>query len=164
MTKMIKGAFGLAVSALLFVQPAQAAMSCWGPQEAAAAKIRDLQSRLMVAAMRCRAMGVDVLAQYNQFVRDNRATIQQANGVLKAQFASGYGADGDTFYDRFTTALANEYGAEPTSGEICEEVALEASEAAAAQGDLRRLLELADRLGPTPELPGGECPISFSSR
>jgi hypothetical protein len=165
MTKMMmKGAVGLAVSALLFVQPAQAAMSCWGPQEAAAAKIRDLQSRLMVATMRCRAMGVDVLAQYNQFVRDNRATIQLANGVLKAQFASGYGPEGETFYDRFTTALANEYGAEPTTAEICDQVAQEAAEAAAAQGDLRLLLELADRLGPTPQLPGGECPISFSSR
>jgi hypothetical protein len=165
MTKTIlKGAFGLAVSALIFVQPAQAAMSCWGPQEAAAAKIRDLQSRLMVATMRCRAMGVDVLEAYNRFVRDNRETIQQANGVLKAQFATGYGPQADTFYDRFTTALANEYGAEPTSGEICDEVAQEASEAAAAQGDIRLLLDLADRLGPTPQLPGGECPISFSSR
>lgn len=165
MTKMMmKGAVGLAVSVLMSVQPAQAAMSCWGPQEAAAAKVRDLQSRLMVATMRCRAMGVDVLTQYNQFVRDNRETIQQANGVLKAQFSSGYGSEGQTFYDRFTTALANEYGAEPTSGEICDQVAGEAAEAAAARGDIRRLLELADRLGPTPQLPGGECPISFSSR
>jgi hypothetical protein len=161
---MIKGVVGFAVSALLFVQPANAAMACWGPREAAAAKVRDLQSRLMVAAMRCRAMGVDVLAQYNQFVRDNRDTIQQANGLLRAQFVSGYGTEGEAFYDRFTTALANEYGAEPTSGEICDEIADEASEAAAAQGDIGRLLDLADRLGPTPQLPGGECPISFSSR
>jgi hypothetical protein len=165
MTKMLmKGALGVAVSALVFVQPAQASMSCWGPREAAAAKIRDLQSRLMVATMRCRAMGVDVLAQYNAFVRDNRETIQQANGVLKAQFATGYGSEAETFYDRFTTALANEYGGDETSEAICEEVAHVASEAAEARGDVSLLLDLADRMGPTPQLPGGECPISFSSR
>ena len=161
MTKYaLKGALGLAAASLMFVQPAQAAMSCWGEQEKAAAKIRDLQSRLMVATMRCRAMGVDVLAAYNDFVRVNRSTIQAANGVIKAQFQAGHGAEGETFYDRFTTALANEYGDDPTNGEICDQTAEVASEAASAQGDVTRLLDLADRLGASPSLPGGVCPVS----
>jgi hypothetical protein len=158
---MKRKAVGLAAAAFAFAQPAQATMSCWGQQEAAAAKIRDLQSRLMVATMRCRAMGVDVLSAYNDFVRVNRTTIQEANGLIKAQFAQGYGSLGDTFYDRFTTALANEYGADPTDGEICDETADAAWDASAAQGDVQRLLDVADRLGPPPRLPGGECPISF---
>jgi hypothetical protein len=160
----MKGALGLAAAALVFAQPAEAAMSCWGQQEAAAAKIRNLQSRLMVATIRCRTMGVDVLTSYNDFVTVNRDTIQAANGVIKAQFEAGHGAEGQTFYDSFTTALANAYGADPTNGEICDETAEVASEAVAAKGDIGALLALAERAGPPPELPGGECPISFSAR
>jgi len=165
MTKtMLKGALSIGAAAFLFVQPAQAAMSCWGQQQAAAAKIRDLQSRLMVATMRCQAMGVDVLTAYNDFVRVNRSTIQAANGVIKAQFETGYGGEGEDFYDRFTTALANEYGADPTTDAICGETAAAAEEATLAEGDVGRLLDLAERMGPPPDLPGGECPITFSAR
>ena len=159
--RALKGALGLAAASLLFTAPAQAQMACWGPKEAAAAKLRDLQSRLMVATMRCRAMGVDVLGPYNDFVRTNRDTIQAANGVIKAQFVAGHGPDGMDQYDRFTTALANEYGDDPTDGAVCEETAMVAVEAASAQGDVTALLALADRTGPPPILPGGECPISF---
>ena len=153
---------GALAASLLLVSPAQATMACWGPQQAAAAKLRDLQSKLMVATMRCRAMGFDVLTAYNDFVRLNRSTIQAANGVLKAQFLEGHGAEGETHYDRFTTELANQYGADPTDDAVCEATAGVASEAAAAEGDVMLLLALADRLGPPPSLPGGECPISFA--
>ena len=54
--------------------PAQAAMACWYETEVAAARVRDLQSRLMVDALRCRAFGIDILGAYNEFVRSNRAT------------------------------------------------------------------------------------------
>jgi hypothetical protein len=158
----LKGALGLAAASLLFVSPAQADMACWGPKQAAAAKVRDLQSRLMVATMRCRAMGVDVLGPYNDFVRTNRDTIQAANGVIKAQFLDGYGSDGMDQYDRFTTALANEHGADPTDVAVCEETAMVAVEASSARGDVNALLALADRFGPPPSLPGGQCPVSFT--
>ena len=161
---VLKGALGLAAASLLFVQPARADMACWGQKQAAAAKLRDLQSRLMVATMRCQAMGVDVLAAYNGFVRTNRTTIQDANGVIKAQFVAGYGSDGMNQYDRFTTALANGYGGDQTDFGVCVETAQVAEEATAAQGDVSLLLALADRTGPPPSLPGGECPISFAER
>ena len=160
--RVLKGALGLAAASLLFASPARAEMDCWGPKEAAAAKLRDLQSRLMVATMRCRAMGVDVLGPYNDFVRINRDTIQAANGVIKARFVAGHGQDGMNQYDRFTTALANEYGDDPTDGAICEETAMIAVEAASAQGDVDLLLALADRMGPPPILPGGQCTVSFT--
>jgi hypothetical protein len=162
--RILKGVLGLAAAALIQAQPASAAMSCWNEQERAAAKIRDLQSRLMVATLRCRAMGIDVLNTYNDFVRTNRSTLQQANGVIKAQFDRGYGPEGQRFYDSFTTAMANRYGADATSGEICEETAGVAAEAVAAQGDVGRLVDLADRVGGSPELPGGICPISLTAR
>jgi hypothetical protein len=155
---------GLAAAALLYAQPASAAMSCWEEHETAAAKIRDLQSRLMVATLRCRAIGIDVLTAYNDFVRINRTTLQQANGVIKAQFDQGYGLEGPRFYDSFTTALANEYGADETSGAVCDETAAIAAEAALAEGDVARLVDLADRTGRSPDLPGGICPATLTAR
>ncbi|MGE5721903.1 MAG: hypothetical protein ACM3YM_05520 [Sphingomonadales bacterium] len=160
---LMKGGLCVAVAAAgYFTNPAQAQMSCWAPQHVAAAKIRDLQSRLMVATMRCSAMGIDILPQYNSFVRNNRSTIQAANSVIKAQFAHGYGGTGQVAYDRFTTALANAYGADPTNRLICDQTAANASAAAAANGDSVRLLHIVESMGSTPDLPGGECRINFA--
>jgi hypothetical protein len=157
----MKGAAGLAAASLLLAAPAQAA-GCWKAEGAAAAKVRDLQSRLMVATLRCRAIGADIEASYSAFVRGNRETIQAANAVLKAQFATGDKV-GERAYDSFATALANQYGGDPTTPEICQGAAAAAEDAAAASGELARLLAVADRLGPPPPLPGGECPVSFAA-
>jgi hypothetical protein len=147
-----------AAGALLASQPAQAAMGCWNQEPAAAAKVRDFQSRLMVAALRCRAMGLDVLAAYNEFIRQNRSALQAENNLIHAQFDTGYGAESETYYDRFTTSLANRYGGDATSEQICNDTAWAAQEGAAAAGDVSKLIALADRFGSLPELPGGECP------
>jgi hypothetical protein len=143
--------------------PAQAAMSCWNDTEVAAARVRDLQSRLMVDALRCRAFGIDILGAYNEFVRSNRGTLQVANSVILAQFSRGFGEAGQSEYDRFTTALANAYGGDATSGERCAESASVAAEAVAADGDIERLVEIEERFGSAPSLPGGQCPLSFDT-
>jgi hypothetical protein len=159
----LKAAFAVSTAAaMLAAQPAEAAMGCWNQQQAAAAKVRDLQSRLMVATLRCQAMGVSVLSPYNDFVRQNRDTLQAANGVIKAQFDAFYGKDGAASYDHFATGLANRYGGDATNEQICGDTAAAAQEAADAAGDIGKLLDIADRFGPTPELPGGECAISFT--
>jgi hypothetical protein len=152
-----------AVTTLAAAQPASAS-PCWDYQQAAAAKVRDLQSRLMVATLRCQAMGFDASPAYNQFVRANRDTIQAANGVLKAQFIALSGTAGERQYDSFTTALANAYGAGETNADICRDLESQEHEGAAAAGDVSVLMALADRLGPSPSLPGGTCPITFSQR
>jgi len=154
---------GLAlVATLCAATPAQAALSCWNQTHVAAAQVRDLQSRLMVASLRCAAMGEDVSPAYNRFVRASRETLQAANGVILAQFRTGHGGEAQLHYDRFATALANAYGAGDTTREICAETALLADEAAAAGGDIGRLVAIADRLGMAPALPGGQCGISFA--
>jgi hypothetical protein len=158
--------YGLCIAATVMVMgavPAHAAMSCWNENQVAAARVRDLQSRLMVEALRCRAFGIDILGAYNEFVRSNRATLQAANTVIMGQFSRGFGRDAQTEYDRFATALANEYGDDRTSGETCAESAAVAAEAVAADGDLDRLVEIGERFGPPPVLPGGQCPASFAS-
>jgi len=160
---LFKGGICVAVAAAGFIaEPAHAAANCWNPTQVSAAKIRDLQSRLMVATMRCRAMGIDVLPAYNDFVRTNRATIQAANTVIKARFASGFAIRGQFEYDRFTTQLANAYGADATSAAICHDTEARAREAIAANGDADRLLEIVGRMGPTPYLPGGQCKVDFA--
>ena len=94
-------------------------MGCWNEIQVAAAKVRDLQSRLMVATLRCPAMGVDVAGAYNRFVAANRTTIQGANGVIMAAFRAGHGGQAQIQYDRFATALANIYGDDATNREVC---------------------------------------------
>ena len=160
---IVKGGLCVAVAATGFLmQPADAGMSCWNQQRLAAAKVRDLQSRLMVATMRCGAMGINILPAYNEFVRSNRSTLQAANGQIKAQFNQGFGAGGQAEYDRFTTRLANAYGADATNSSICQQTAARAQDAVAAGGDVEQLLRIVDSMGPAPTLPGGACKVSFA--
>lgn len=158
-----RGLFAGAALLLCVSAPAQAVMGCWNETQVAAAKVRDLQSRLMVATLRCQAMGVNVADAYNGFVTANRATIQGANTVILAQFRAGHGGEAQAHYDRFATALANIYGDDATDPAICAETAALAGEAAAAAGDIRLLVTIADRFGAAPPLPGGQCTISFAS-
>lgn len=158
-----RGLFASAALLLCVSAPAQAVMGCWNETEVAAAKVRDLQSRLMVATLRCQAMGVNVADAYNRFIAANRTTIQGANTVILAQFRAGHGGQGQTHYDRFATALANIYGDDATDRTICAETAALADEAAAAAGDMSRLVMIADRFGETPDLPGGQCALNFAA-
>jgi len=157
------GLFAAAAAMLCVGMPAQATMGCWNSTQVAAAKVRDLQSRLMVATLRCQAMGADVSDAYNRFVRANREAIQGANGVLLAQFHAGYGSQGETQYDRFATALANIYGADATDGAVCADTSALADEAAAANGNIGQLVAIEDRFGFSSDLPGGECGYDFAS-
>jgi hypothetical protein len=159
--RLSKTAAALAAAALSCAAPANAA-GCWKPDGAAAAKVRDLQSRLMVATLRCRAIGADIEASYGNFVRSNRETIQTANALLKAQFATGDRV-GERAYDSFATALANQYGGDRTTEDLCRGFAAAAEDAASAGGDLGKLLGVAERLGPPPALPGGECATGFAA-
>jgi hypothetical protein len=159
-----KGGVLAATASLLCTSvSANAAMGCWNETQVAAAKVRDLQSRLMVATLRCSAMGADVSPAYNRFVAANRTTIQGANTVIMAAFRAGHGVQAQTQYDRFATSLANIYGDDATDPEVCAETAAIAEEAAAAGGDIGQLIALADRTGETPALPGGQCPVTFAA-
>src|SRR3546814_10878141 len=91
---------------------AQAGSGCWQASEVAAAKVRDLQTRMMVAGLKCRGYGPEMLAAYNRFVVVHRTNIQRHNGVLRARFIRTDGRSaGQRGYDRYTTALAKAYGA-----------------------------------------------------
>ncbi len=159
-----KGRAVLVAGAMMICMPAtaNAQAGCWNTTQVAAAKVRDLQSRLMVATLRCSAMGVNVAAAYNRFLAANRDTIRGANAVLMGQFQTAYGRQAQVHYDRFTTALANIYGDDATSNSVCAETVVLAEEAADARGDIHALTDIADRLGFVAALPGGQCTVSFA--
>src|SRR4029434_7783707 len=97
--------FRLSVLALALPSAAPAeASTCWRPDDVAAAIVRNLQSQLMVAALRCRTTGVDVAPAYNRFVVANRSTLRSANRRLLSQFRAGFGEDGaQAQYDEVAT-------------------------------------------------------------
>jgi len=158
---MFKSAMAVATAAALVTTPLQAA--CWKSDEAAAATVRTLQSMLMVAALRCQVARHDITTEYNDYIKANRAAIQGTNDKLKAHFIRAHGpVAGQTEYDRFTTTLANGFGASATGAEICAGAASLAREAAMMAGSVDGLLLLAGREGISAALPDGTCEPTIS--
>lgn len=143
-----------AILSILSTTAAQASTSCWGGRELSAAHVRQMQTMLMVATLRCRAARIDISPEYNGFITAQNPAITAANMVIKQHFAQAGGAQSD--YDRFATSLANGYGDDDTSAASCAEAAALAHEAAAVTdaGALDRVV--AARLFPA-ALPGGLC-------
>ena len=152
------GRLGGSVMALAIGLAAPAQASCWSEADMDAAKVRDLQSRLMVATLRCNAAGVDVTRAYNRFVVANRETLQGINGVLMTQFRAGTSdEEAQLQYDRYATALANAYGGDATDRRVCANTARLAEEGAGAAGSVARLVILHSRVGLPPPRPGEAC-------
>lgn len=140
-----------ALLSLSLATPA-AAQNCWNGAAVKAAKVRDLQTLLMVGALQCRATQYDVLGHYNRFVKAHRTTISAHNDVLKTHFVrAGKARD----YDRFTTAMANGHSAGAANPEFCKETAALAEQVA---GLGRAEVEaIADRLFVSPKGVGRTC-------
>lgn len=149
-------ALGFVVTSLMVAAPAQAA-ACWTADSVAAAKVRDLETMLMVSALRCRTSGHDFLNTYNSFVRASRAPLTVANDRLRAHFAAGLGANaGLNAYDRYVTSLANRYGA-GAEGLSCRDMA-SITDAALREGtSFANLERLAVRAEVSPVLNGTMC-------
>ena len=142
--------------AALVTAPMQAA--CWNADEASAAGVRELQSMLMVAALRCQVAGHPMMNDYNQFVQANRTTIGAMNDRLKAHFIRTFGVvGGQRAYDSFTTSMANGYGAAASGAEVCGAADSLAREAAMLNGSAEGLQLLAEREGLVAKLPEGLC-------
>ena len=134
------------------------AATCWQAEPASAARIRDLQTFLMVETLRCQVMGYNLTSEYNAFVKGNRTALGNANNSLKAFFIRADGpVYGQSSYDRFTTSLANAYGSSRTNAESCGSARAVAQEAALMSNSSEGLLMIADRQALAPNLPGGRC-------
>jgi hypothetical protein len=152
----MRGLMGAALAAIVVVAPVQAA--CWQADHVSAARVRDLQTFLMVETLRCQAVGFDISADYNTFVRGNRTALGAVNDRLKGFFIKASGpVYGQSAYDKFTTTLANSYGAARTNADTCEHARAIAHEASLMDNSFEGLLLIADRQGLAPALPGGRC-------
>jgi chemotaxis protein histidine kinase CheA len=155
MNNTIKGLAG-ACALLAMTATAAQASSCWNPVQAAAAKVRNLQSRLMDATLRCQMVGVDISATYNAFIRENRSALQGANTVLRDRL-------GEREFDHFVTELANAADHAATDVDACAAAADAAQSAVEARGSVQTLLALEAQFDSQAELPGGECQIDFAA-
>jgi hypothetical protein len=139
------------MAATLASAPAHAA--CWTAEEISAAKVRDMDTMLMVSALRCRNSGHDLLGSYNAFVRSGRGALTAANDSLRAHFEH---AGGLNAYDRYVTAIANHYGA-GAEGLSCRDMGSILSAARAEGNSLKGLERVADAADVSPSLSGGRC-------
>lgn len=158
MGKFVRSVLAAAVIAALPISSAQAA--CWDENSVNAAKVRDMETMLMVSALRCRLKGdPQMLTSYNDFVRTSRAALVQVNDTLRAHFA---GEGGLNAYDRYVTAIANRYGG-GAEGLTCEDMSSILAAAQAERGSLTGLTRLANAAEVQPVLDGGRCPVTIAA-
>lgn len=115
----MRGKFRIAgwAAAFAMVAAAPAGAACWQPEEYEAARIRDLQTMLMVSALQCRTIDPEMPAAYNKFVQRAKPTLLEGEKALLGHFAR----EGDKLaYDRFTTSLANRYADLAQHPEFCK--------------------------------------------
>ncbi|MBL0925140.1 MAG: S-adenosyl-L-homocysteine hydrolase [Sphingomonadaceae bacterium] len=108
MTRILWKAALVAVAASMSIQPVQA---CWTNAAQDAAKIKHLNTMLMVTALRCRNTSDNFLPQYNRFVAKHNGLIGSQNAALRNHLAQTYGARGaEGALDRMSIGYANSYG------------------------------------------------------
>ncbi len=160
---------GLAVMAACGALATPADATCWSGAAYRAAQVRELDTMMMVEALRCRRTDANFLPAYNAFVRVSRTALIKANDELRAHFATVVGsARALGAYDDYMTTVANRYGA-GTAGLDCRDMASIAAAAAEANGSHHALAELAERAEMRPNVPGKRCErddaaLSFAAR
>ena len=99
-------AVGLAILACAGGAASPVAAACWEAEEYEAARMRDLQTVLMVSALKCGRADPEMPLAYNKWVGRAKAKLLAGEPKLLAHFVR----EGDqSRYDKFTTALANRY-------------------------------------------------------
>lgn len=151
----------IAIFSLMLSVPAHAA--CWTVDEVAAAKVRDMETMLMVSALRCRMSEQDFLPAYNAFVRSGRAGLIVANERLRGHYVASLGAVRALGgYDRYVTSIANRYGS-GAEGLSCRDLS-SITDAAIAQGSsFDALHALAVRADVQPVLDGAVCTTEIAA-
>jgi hypothetical protein len=103
----------------LTLSPAYA-QSCVITAVQSSAKVRELQSVLMVGALQCRAVpGSTVIADYNRFIAAHKVALQNHNNALRAHFMRSALKTGAADFDQFTTRLANANASSASSAGFC---------------------------------------------
>ena len=151
---MHKALAAMAATATLSV-PAQA--GCWSDAAYQAAQVRELDTMLMVQALRCRKTKSNFVNSYNSFVQVSRPALLKANADLRGHFAGEVGERGAlNAYDNYMTTVANRYGA-GTAGLDCADMASIVRAALAAKGSVPALYQVAVAADMRPSIDGRRC-------
>jgi hypothetical protein len=159
----MKSWMGMLAAGLALVSgEAQAAAGCWSDAAYEAAQLRDLDTMLMVATLRCRMKGADFSADYNRFVVEKRPILAAANVEMQSAFAQSVGkAKALGAYDDMMTKIANSYG-NGMSGMSCQDFAALARTAAEAPAVRASLVTLANEIGSKPPVPIARCSLNVA--
>lgn len=159
----MKSITGVAVSALLAVaSPAHA--ECMTDAAYQSVQIRDVETMLMVATLRCRLVGVDFAGAYNQFVRDKKVVLNTASSDMRNLFIKNYGsARAEGAYDDYMTKVANGFGG-GNDGLNCQDYAAIVQAASTTASTREGVVSLANSVGSAPRLPWTRCGTSIASK
>ncbi len=116
-------ALAVVPSLALFTTTAYAAESCWYPNEAKAAQLRDFHTMMMVGTLQCRSSNKFAVEGYNEFITKQRGLLDANAFVLKAHFLRENGVQqGQGAYDDYATSLANLQSAKSSDPGFCATV------------------------------------------
>ncbi|MBF0166748.1 MAG: hypothetical protein HQL45_03880 [Alphaproteobacteria bacterium] len=105
----------------MVLTPAMAA-ECVGPEVVKATQVRQLQTQLMVAALKCSHMP-EHAASYNSFVRTFGSQIADSARVIMGHFKQANPKDSQRSFDRFITQLANDASTHSINAtDFCENI------------------------------------------
>lgn len=153
----MKRLLGIVAAATAMLSGEAQAASCWSDTAYQAAQLRDLDTMLMVATLRCRLKGNDFSADYNRFVVNKRAILSAANIEIQSAFSQSVGkARALGAYDDLMTKIANSYGS-GMSGMNCADFAALARTAAEAPAIRGSVVALAEQIGSKPPIPSLRC-------
>lgn len=164
---IITRALAAAVATAMCAGSANAA--CWSHAAYKAAQLRELDTMLMVEALRCRKTSANFVETYNRFVVASRPALLKANAALKTHFTAEVGAKGALgAYDNYMTTVANRYGA-GTEGLACQDMASIVEAALAAGGADMALEQIVEAARMVPSIADARCApetstITFAAR
>jgi hypothetical protein len=108
-----------AIAALCLAAPATASR-CLDPDTLEAVRVRDMQTMLMVGALRCRTTDPTIASAYNRFILRARDRLVRGEERLLRHYSDHGGRE---VYDRFTAQLANRHSQEMEKPGMCLVVA-----------------------------------------
>jgi hypothetical protein len=146
------------VAAAAVATPASAVdAACWSEAAYKAAQVRELDTMMMVEALRCRKTAANFVHDYNRYVVASRPALLKANADLRTHFAGAVGQKSAlNAYDNYMTTVANRYGA-GTEGLECADMASIVQAAVATNGSADALYAIAVAANMVPTVASDRC-------
>jgi hypothetical protein len=103
----------------LIITPSYA-QSCAITSVQSSAKVRELNSILMVGALQCRGVpGNTVIADYNRFIAAHKVALANHSNALRSYFMRTSVARAASDFDQFSTRLANAHAQSASGAGFC---------------------------------------------